>query len=260
MTIYIIIKHEVFGIKCHQFALDGVVCPPKMRSGLFTVAAADNIDYKPSVATAKDSFHGTGISLMQHRSHEFEGNNRGVLIIDQTTSGKAIAPLPQKYTSVLPAAFKTKEFKVPIINNPVRPSNFPAVSKAKKEEWKWLEAVMATLKKQHLEKTDWISWSAYHSSMQEAVIPPPAINALLPLFLDSAHSVAMIKHSMEIVRAAVQHLNPGQVPVLALDQPLYALAKQIQWTWLTSLGEDHFVLMLDGLHIRRDGYFIGMLP
>ena len=75
--------------------------------------------------------------------------------------------------------------------------------------------------------------------MQGAVIPPPAINALLPLFLDSAHSVAMIKHSMEIVRAAVQHLNPGKFPILALDQPLYALAKQIQWTWPTSLGEDH---------------------
>ena len=80
---------------CDQFALDGVVYPPKMRSGLFTVAAADNIDYNPSTATARDSFHGTGISLMQHPSHEFEGNIRGVLIIDQTTSGKAIAPLPQ---------------------------------------------------------------------------------------------------------------------------------------------------------------------
>ena len=45
---------------------------------------------------------------MQHPSHEFKGNNRGALIIDQTTSGKAIAPLPQKYTrlSVLLAAFK----------------------------------------------------------------------------------------------------------------------------------------------------------
>ena len=79
---------------CDQFVLDGVVYPPKMCSGLFTIAAADNIDYNPSVTTAKDSFNGTGISLMQHPSHDFEGNNQGVLIIDQTTSGKAIAPLP----------------------------------------------------------------------------------------------------------------------------------------------------------------------
>jgi len=45
---------------CDRFALDGIVCPPKMCCGLFKVAAADNIDYNPSAATAKDSFHGTG--------------------------------------------------------------------------------------------------------------------------------------------------------------------------------------------------------
>ena len=49
---------------CERFELDGVVCPPKMRSGLFTVAAVDNLDYNPSATTAKDSFHGTGISLI----------------------------------------------------------------------------------------------------------------------------------------------------------------------------------------------------
>ncbi len=48
---------------------------------------------------------------------------------------------------------------------------------------------MEALTQETLEKTDWISWSAYHASIQETVIPPAAINALLPLFLDSAHSV-----------------------------------------------------------------------
>ena len=51
---------------CERFVRDGLLCPPKMHSGLFTTAAVDNIDYNPSSATAKDSFHGTGISLMQH--------------------------------------------------------------------------------------------------------------------------------------------------------------------------------------------------
>ena len=60
----------------------------------------------------------------------------------------------------------------------------------------------------------------------------------------------MIKHSMIIVKDAIQHLNPGQVPILAADQPLYALAKQIQWTWSDTLGEDHFVVMFGGLHIE----------
>ena len=33
----------------------------------------------------------------------------------------------------------------------------------------------------------------------------------------------MIKCSMIIVKEAVQHLNPGQVPVLAIHQPLFAM-------------------------------------
>lgn len=109
---------------------------------------------------------------------------------------------------------------------------------------------MEALQKEHLDEMDWVSWSAFHADTQDTVIPPAAINALLPLFLDNAHSVVMIKHSMTMVQATVQHLNPGQVPVLAADQPLYTLAKQIQWTWPSTLGEDHFVVMLGGLHIE----------
>ena len=44
------------------------------------------------------------------------------------------------------------------------------------------------------------------------------------------------------------HLNPGQVPVLACDQPLYAIAKKIQWTWPEKYGEDKLFIMLGGLH------------
>lgn len=60
----------------------------------------------------------------------------------------------------------------------------------------------------------------------------------------------MIRHSMNIVKTAVEILNPGQVPVLACDQPLYSLAKQIQWTWPDSHGEKQFMIMFGGLHIE----------
>ena len=80
------------------------------------------------------------------------------------------------------------------------------------------------------------SWAAYHASQQSTNdIQPKCSTALLPSFEDSAHSVAMIRHSMTICQNAVQYLNPGQVPVLACDQPLYALAKTIQWTWKDNL-------------------------
>ncbi|KAJ8027189.1 hypothetical protein HOLleu_32258 [Holothuria leucospilota] len=76
-----------------------------------------------------------------------------------------------------------------------------------------------------------ISWAAYHAS-QQGVRPPEDLNvahtSLLPLFHDKAHSVAMIRHLMDIVKTAVGVLNPGQIPALTCDQPLYTLAKQIQ--------------------------------
>uniref|UniRef100_UPI00358FEB60 uncharacterized protein isoform X2 n=1 Tax=Myxine glutinosa TaxID=7769 RepID=UPI00358FEB60 len=42
-----------------QYHKDQVVCPPKMRGGVFTTAAVDNIDHNPSSTTSKESFHGT---------------------------------------------------------------------------------------------------------------------------------------------------------------------------------------------------------
>jgi len=50
---------------CNQYNVDNVVCPQKLHGDLFTTAAVDNIDHNPSSTTAKDSFHGTGISLFQ---------------------------------------------------------------------------------------------------------------------------------------------------------------------------------------------------
>ena len=60
----------------------------------------------------------------------------------------------------------------------------------------------------------------------------------------------MIRHSMDVVKKAVESLNPGQIPVVTVDQPLYTIAKQIQWNWTARHGEDRFVVMFGGLHIE----------
>lgn len=60
----------------------------------------------------------------------------------------------------------------------------------------------------------------------------------------------MIRHAMDMIKLSVNHLNPGQVPVIAFDQPLYAVAKEIQWNWSDSYGEGKFVIMFGGLHIE----------
>ena len=60
----------------------------------------------------------------------------------------------------------------------------------------------------------------------------------------------MIKHAMDVIKSCINYLNPGQVPVIAVDQPLYAIAKQIQWKWNNLYGETKFVIMFGGLHIE----------
>jgi hypothetical protein len=58
---------------------------------------------------------------------------------------------------------------------------------------------------------------------------------------------------MKTNQAATQFLNLGQKPVLTMDQPLYALGKQIQWKFPNVYGEDKYVIMLGPLHIEMAG-------
>ena len=147
---------------CERFRIDGVVCPPKMRSSVFTSAAVDNIDYNPTSATAKDALHGTGISLIQHLATQSEGHDRGVVIINESSSNKSISPLPTSYTNVPPAALNTKEFTVPSVQGLVKPADFTTFTKAKEDEVGWLKTVMEALHKEKLDEMEWVSWSAWH--------------------------------------------------------------------------------------------------
>ena len=76
-----------------------------------------------------------------------------------------------------------------------------------------------------------ITWAVHHATLKRGKPFEVSISSLLSLIRDQAHSVATIKHAMEKIRDTVAFLNPGQTPVLAADQPLYAPAKEIQWQW-----------------------------
>ena len=73
-----------------------------------------------------------------------------------------------------------------------------------------------------------IYWAAYHANKPEARNVNIANNSrMMPVFKEQAHSPAMIKHFLSILNKAVKLLNQNQVPVVAFDQPLYALAKKL---------------------------------
>ena len=77
--------------------------------------------------------------------------------------------------------------------------------------------------------------------------------------VNSAHSVAVIRQSMAIAKAAIQNVNPGHVPALAAAQPLFAFANGIQWTWPATHGEYHFVIMFGGQHIEMGVLKVGSM-
>ena len=113
---------------------------------------------------------------------------------------------------------------------------------------------MKLVDKQQLNNKDSISWAVYHASQQPNI-------ALLPLFYESAHTAAMIRHSKDIVQKLVNHVHPCQTPIISMDQPLYAICKKIQWVFGGPYSEEAFVVMLGPLHtemalLRLLGYWL----
>lgn len=230
-----------------RFEQEGVVCPPKLCGKIFTTAGVDNIDHNPSSTTTHNSFHGTANSLVQHPTTSNKGNDHSIPVLNETAeSQRKIAQLPEMSTNVQPAVLQVKEPFAPPVVGPLKPSS--ATPEHIENEFEWLNHLRELLGKETVQKDDYLSWARFHPSRQLPSTHTPAIISLLPMFLENVHSVAMILHSMNVIKSAVQYINTGQTPVITLDQPLFAIAKQIQWNWPASHGENQFVIMLGGLH------------
>ena len=214
----------------NQYVEDGVVCPPTLRKGLFTCSAVDNIDHNPTSSTGQTSFHGTGISTFQHPSSTNGGELReGLKLGDKTV--KRVPALPESCTNVKPAYLRVSPEASAAPNGVVE--SMGSISTNPSLEYAWLEIVNLT---EDVNESASITWSAYHASKRRGHNFQISIASLLPLWRDVAHSVATIKHAMGKIRETTEFLNPGQIPVMAADQPLYALAKQVQWEWPEQYG------------------------
>lgn len=240
-----------------RYDRDGVVCPSKLRDGIFTTAAVDNIDHNPSSTSSHDSFHGTAISLVQHPTTEKPGTDRATDVFDpgKSSTSKKIASLPSYYTEVPPLTLPSSDIVVP--NTSARLVSTPdrdATSNNSDREEDWLDNIRQVLNERELTKEDIVSWAAYRASKSSLSSHQPALISLLPMFTENAHSLAMIAHAINVISSAVKHLNPSQIPVVAVDQPLFALAKQIQWKVGGAYDESHVVVMLGGLHIEMAAF------
>jgi hypothetical protein len=106
------------------------------------------------------------------------------------------------------------------------------------------------LEKNEVERGDTVAWSAFHASMQDTPADLHTTLTQLPLFYEKAATAAMVKHGMNVVRWATDFINPGQIPVVAFDVSLYAIAKFTQWKWPHMHGEGKFIAMFGSLHME----------
>ena len=85
-----------------RYDRDGVVCPSKLRDGIFTTGAVDNIDHNPSSASSHDSFHGTTVSLVQYPITKKPGTDRATDVFDpsKSSTSKKIDSLLSYYSEV----------------------------------------------------------------------------------------------------------------------------------------------------------------
>ena len=186
--------------------------------------------------------------MTNHVSNTCSGSPRTVINITNTASEES-TDLPRHFAVVPPASLRTSHPKVPITEGHVRPTEKRCHDTMRQED-QWLSKVKDSLSKSKLEEGDFLHWLAYHAQGQSKEVPPCATIGLLPLFDENAPSVAMVKHVLVVARYAIHHLNLSQTSVIAMDQLLYSLAKQIQWTCPETLGEQNYIVVLGGLHIK----------
>jgi len=55
---------------------------------------------------------------------------------------------------------------------------------------------------------------------------------------------------MNVIKHITTTVNVFQVVVITADQPVYAVAKYVQWKYPDLYGENKIVLMMGGLHIE----------
>src|SRR3989442_1692630 len=79
-------------------------------------------------------------------------------------------------------------------------------------------------------------WAAFHANRSASVTKSNSV--LLHLLKDSINSPSMVRHCFDIIKRTLATINPNQPPVMTCDQPVYAIAKQLQWLIPELYGED----------------------
>ena len=115
--------------------------------------------------------------------------------------------LPGEYVNIPAVSCKTDQLSVPQLA--FSDEGGGVLDAGKAEEEKWFEHGMHLLTEDKLMNEHYISWAAFHASLELNSSNPPAIIALPPLFYEKAATLCMVKHGMDVVQSITSHLSPG---------------------------------------------------
>ena len=140
------------------------------------------------------------------------------------TSQQYKIQLPDSYANVPPLNNVNTKPPIPLktITSP-----FYDLGEQLHREQRWVQQSQLMLK--DLEPGDMMSWSGYNSKITAVQPMKPSVTCMLPIFEEKANIYLMMAPGLKVICEAVEKLNPGQVPVITADQPLYALLKILQW-------------------------------
>ena len=195
------------------------MCPSVLKSGIFTKAGVDDIENNQSSTIAQFSFHGRGIPLFQQQKSLTDAVKRQFVVYEKI---ETTPKLPESYTTVQHVHCSKIEAPIPHLQN-VKLNTCQQIPQAMESDYKWLDEIeKAAMNTEEPRDDENVSWAAYHMSNQPFTELEHTISdtSLLTLFCDQAKSVAMICHSIGVIKSAVNIINPGQIPVVTVDQPL----------------------------------------
>ena len=199
------------------------------------------------IVTIRDEFHGTALRAPNHLSRK-KSRRAASCYSSQLLCDKSVPELPHSYALIHPVELGNNPVFVPRrIISQERPYH-TLMQGAKMNDELWMAHINSVLQHDTLPDDEVITWSVYNPRlMNDDLLKPPAVIGVLPLFPNKA---SMIKHAMQLTMQGRSFLNPGQTGIIGADQPLYAIAKQLQWTFAETVGGDKLVMMLGALHIE----------
>ena len=237
-----------------HYEKSGFVIPPQALFGVLSIFGMDNINHNPRSTTCTSSFNGTILSLIQFPTHDNMGVTADRETLNEEVMGKtSVAFLPTSYTNMeeIPTP-KSDELHVPNLNcNSHLKPGAVSLKDTIKSGYTWLEHANDIVKRGELVDKEWLSWGAYHADKFGPPATPITPSMVLPLFRESAHSATTIHHCMKLIKDTTHYLNEGQTPIMVVDQPIYKLAKSIQFAHAETLGEDKFIVMMGAMHIEK---------